>query len=389
MDQKKFFSRREFLRIGALTGAGMAMSPLLWNNDPLAQDLNKPSTNITEALNYPRQPQSMPGRFPGKVIQVKHSGAISNQQIQANAVYDMIARGMLALTGAVTLTEAWRQLVTDKDRIGLKVNPVAGPKLSTSLEVTSAVVRQLQESGIPSANIIIWDRREFQLHECGFTTESFPNLRIIGTEYKDNNGSFYDADGKLYSLNRIDKKWYYWADTEDRYDAETLPYMVNDGKYSYFSTIVTQMCDKIINIPILKNAGPSVTLCLKNLAYGSITNTGRLHKQLWSETSAEVCAFPPLRDKVVLNIVDGIRGCYHGGPGADPRYFYDYQTILIGTDPVAVDRIGYDIVIRKRIEEKLQKEETGRGRQFINLAEKLGLGIGDSQNIQQQIITMS
>ena len=78
----------------------------------------------------------------------------------------------------------------------------------------------------------------------------------------------------------IDKEWYYWADCEQEYDAYTLPYMVNSGKYSYFSKICTQEVDKIINVPILKNAGPTVTLCMKNLAYGAITNTGRLHKTL-------------------------------------------------------------------------------------------------------------
>jgi len=47
------------------------------------------------------------------------------------------------------------------------------------------------------------------------------------------------------------------------------------------------------------------TCCLKNLSYGSISNTSRLHK-LWMHSVAEPCAFPVLRDKVVLNVVDGL-----------------------------------------------------------------------------------
>jgi uncharacterized protein (DUF362 family) len=82
-----------------------------------------------------------------------------------------------------------------------------------------------------------------------------------------------------------------------------------------------------------------------------------------------------------LNIVDGIRGCYNGGPGANPQFFTDYKTILVGTDPVAVDRVGYDIVIRKRIEEKVQKEDTPRGRAFLAIAEKMGLGTADLEKI--------
>jgi uncharacterized protein (DUF362 family) len=160
-----------------------------------------------------------------------------------------------------------------------------------------------------------------------------------------------------------------------------MPYMVNGGKYSYFTKIVTQHLDKIINVPILKNAGATVTLALKNLAYGSVSNTGRLHAKLWNETCAQVCAFAPLRDKVVLNIVDGIKGCFNGGPGANPQFFCDYNVIITGTDPVAVDRIGYDIVLAKRIAEGLQKEGAATALEFMLQAEKLSLGIADRAKI--------
>ncbi len=342
----------------------------------------KPQTNINDALKYPRTDTSMPGKFPGSVVQVNNSNSVVDNKVNYEAAYNMISKGMLELTGKDNLKDAWLMFVNPSEKIGLKVNPVAGPTLTTSVEVTQAIVKQLEESGIPKSNILIWDRREEQLAEAGFTQEAFPGIKIIGTERKGENGTMYDENGKLYGEQMIDTTWYYYADYEEKYDAETIPYMVNEGKYSYFSKIVTQMVDKIINVPILKNAGSSVTLCLKNLAFGSITNTGRLHKQLWSETCAEACAFPPLRDKVVLNIVDGIKGCFNGGPGANPQFFTNYNTILIGTDPVAVDRIGYDIVIKKRIEEKIQKEDLPRGRSFMEMAAKLNLGTADIDKIQ-------
>jgi hypothetical protein len=300
----------------------------------------------------------------------------------------MVAKGMLSLTGKSSLKDAWKMFVNEKDRIGLKVNPIGGPTLTTSIEVTQAIIKQLEEAGIPGSNILIWDRREKDLKDAGFTKENFLGIQIIGTEYPDEKGSMYDANGKLYSEQRIDKDWYYWADCEEKYDTETIPYMINDGKYSYFSKIVTQMVDKIINVPVLKNAGSSITLCMKNLAFGAISNTGRLHKQLWMETCAEVCAFPPLRDKVVLNIVDGLKGCFNGGPAANPQFFTNYKTILVGTDPVAVDRIGYEIVLKKRIEEKLQKEDVPRYRNFMDLAENLHLGVADLTKIQLQKIEL-
>jgi hypothetical protein len=296
----------------------------------------------------------------------------------------MVESSILTLTGASRLKAAWRAFVNPEDKIGLKVNPVAGKLLSTSLEITNAIIQQLELSGIPRKNILIWDRREFELHEVGFTEKNFPGIKIIGTERKDDAGSFYNEEGRLYGESMIDRDWYYWADCEMAYDAETLPYMINEGKHSYFSKIVTRDVTKIINIPILKNAGATVTLCLKNLAYGSVSNTARLHQQLWSETCAEVPCFTPLRDKVVLNIVDGLKGCYNGGPGANPQFFTEYNSVLVGTDPVAIDRIGYEIVLKKRREEKIQKEESTRGRIFMDLAQNYGLGQANLEKINHQ-----
>ena len=347
----------------AASGLGAALLPISSKVGFAAQEPqpDKPETNINDALAFPRNTNSMPGKHPGMVVKVFDENSYAERKINYDITYGMISEGIIALTGASTLEEAWKQFVKPGERIGLKLNPIGGTLLSTSHEVVKSVIAQLERAGIGRADITIWDRREFQLHEAGFTEENYPGIRIVGTECKDSDGSFYGSDGKLYSESRIDKDWYYWADVEMEYDAYTMPYMVNGGKNSYFTKILTQELDKVINIPILKNAGASVTLCLKNLGYGVITNTSRLHAKLWSETSAQVCAFPPVRDKVVLNIVDGIVGCYQGGPGANPQFIIPYHTILLGTDPVAVDRIGYDIVIKKRIEMDVQQQDSDRG----------------------------
>ncbi len=379
-------NRREFCRLLAAGGFAAAMTPLTPGTLlPQQKDTPpKPTTNIRDALRHPRTGLSLPGKFPARVVQVSDEASVENGKISLTAIDRMLGRSLLALTGAGNLKAAWQTFVNPEDVIGLKVNPVAGKTLSTSPEIVMAIVRQLEGAGIPRKQIVIWDRREFELHEAGFTAETFPGIRITGTERKDAAGSFYDKDGNLYGAQMIDRDWYYWADVEEKYDADTLPYMINEGKHSYFGTICTREVTKIINIPILKNAGPSVTLCLKNLAFGAISNTGRLHKQLWAETCAEVPAFPPLRDKVVLNIVDGIRGCYNGGPAANPEFFTDYKTVLVGTDPVAVDRIGYEIVLKKRLEEKVQKEESPRGRAFLDMAQNLGLGTAELRKIEHE-----
>lgn len=390
-------NRRNFLRLAGAGAAAAAAAPVAQAMSqataPTARETNpetsgnqttqaKPATNIADASKIARGPNSMPGLYPGLVAVVKNTRSVKDNAIVEQEVYDMIARSMLELTGEKKLKKAWRKFVAPGERIGLKINPVAGKSLSTSHEVVRAVIAQLEESGIQRSQLTIWDRREFELTDVGFTAENYPGIRIVGTEQMDKDGLYYGKDGKLYGEHMIDRDWYYWADVEGEYDEYTMPYMVNGGKYSYFTKIVTQDLDKIINIPILKNAGMTVTLALKNLAFGAVSNTGRLHAKLWNETCAQVCAFAPVRDKVVLNIVDGIKGCFNGGPGANPQFFCDYHTIMTGTDPVAVDRIGYDIVLAKRIAEGLQKEGTPQALEFMLQAEKLSLGVADRSRIE-------
>jgi len=382
--------RRKFFKIASATGAGLAAGSLVGKPFASAMPVSsgqqpvKPATNIEEALKIPRTKNSMPGLYPGKVVKVFNLQSVVNEVPVESVAYNMLAQSMLLLTGTKDLKNAWRQFVGPEEIIGLKVNPIGGTLLSTSHAVVKSVIKQMEEAGIPRKNIVIWDRRGVQLEEAGFGSQNYPGIRILSTEYQEN-GSYYGSDGKLLSEHRIDKDWYYWADCEQEYDAYTLPAMVNAGKYSYFTKVCTQEVDKIINIPIMKNAGAAVTLCLKNLGFGVITNTSRLHRDLWAETCAQVCAFPPIRDKVVLNIADGLIGCYDGGPGANPQFICQYNTILVGTDPVAVDRIGHEIIIGRRIAEgrqQVQQEVAPRGLAKLQLAQEYGLGIADIDKIE-------
>lgn len=381
--KNSYMKRRDFFRAAAAAGISYAATPVLKAaaNPVFSFSKDEIETNIADALKVPRKQYSMPGLYPGRVVKVSDKRSVNEAGVHdQDVVYNMLKSAMLSLTGKESLIDAWQLFVTPGDVIGLKVNPVAGKLLTTSHAVTKSVIRQLEESGIDRANIVIWDRREMQLHETGYTEDNYPGITIVGTECKDENGGFYDSSGKLYSESRIDKEHFFYADLEGEYDDYTIPYMVNGGKYSYFTDIVTKRVDKVINLPILKNAGPTTTLCLKNLSFGSVTNTGRLH-QLWHETCAYVCAFAPLRDKLVLNIADGITGCFEGGPSAKPQYICNYNMLLVGTDPVAVDRTGHDVVIAKRIEKGIQKEDNPSSSRFLDMAQDLGLGISERKKI--------
>ena len=47
--------------------------------------------------------------------------------------------------------------------------------------------------------------------------------------------------------------------------------------------------------------------------------------------------------------MDGLRAVWHGGPFAPtPRYLFYPRQILLGTDPVAIDRLLLDVIDDKR-----------------------------------------
>jgi hypothetical protein len=160
----------------------------------------------------------MPGRYPGRVVKIVDENSIVENQIREDTVYEMLGAGMANLTDETDISRAWQQFVSPGEVIGLKVNPIGGKLLSTSHALVKSVISQLELSGIPKEKIVIFDRRLQHLLDAGFTPDNYPGITILGTEHVDENGSYYDDSGQLYSLSRIDRDWYYWADCEMEYD---------------------------------------------------------------------------------------------------------------------------------------------------------------------------
>jgi hypothetical protein len=62
-----------------------------------------------------------------------------------------------------------------------------------------------------------------------------------------------------------------------------------------------------------------------------------------------LAAVEPLRSRTVLQVMDGLRGVWHGGPFSPSRKFRFYpKRMLFATDPVAIDRLLVDIIDDKR-----------------------------------------
>jgi uncharacterized protein (DUF362 family) len=139
----------------------------------------------------------------------------------------------------------------------------------------------------------------------------------------------------------------------------------------------------LINVGVLKDhdlAGVSVGL--KNW-YGVIHNPNKHHDEGCAPYIPHLAAFPLIRDKLRLTVIDGSIAQCHGGPARNPRWSWSWEGVLASTDPVALDTIGWQMIEQRRKEvglPSLSKEE--RAPVWLAEAGKLGLGEADGAKIE-------
>lgn len=384
-------SRRRFLEVGAV-GVGLVLgTPEAWAQEAVkAKPPERTKTNIDEALKAPRTKYSLPGLFPGKVVHVQDPGAVVDDSPSLPVVERMFARGLQKLTGQDP-KKSFKLLFTPDDVVGIKVNPVGAGLISTRTELVQVIVNWLAAGGLPKGRIVIWDRFDYMLEEAGFTSERFPGVKTEGLQTMDEQASsdpqadhsrWRDKDGNHISAPNFDRKVYYWADVEGPKDLPYLNQHVFNGKYSYFGKLLTQRLTKIVNVAVFKNSGNGISMATKNLGYGAICNTNRLHKPLFFDVCTEVLAFPCIRDKLVLNVTDGLRAQYDGGPMAAAQFTYDFNSLFFATDPFALDAVCHHLMVEKRKEAGVKVNEHPRYTDYLRYAERLGLGIADREKIK-------
>ncbi|RPJ63619.1 MAG: DUF362 domain-containing protein, partial [Acidobacteria bacterium] len=202
------------------------------------------------------------------------------------------------------------------------------------------------------------------------------------------------ASGKHVSTDNFDQSVYYFAKgvlgkgvAGYKSDEFYLNQHVFAGEYSYYGKLVTRKLTKIVNLAAYKNTGNGISMATKNLGYGALCNTARLHGPLFFKVCTEVLAAPVIRDRLVLNITDGLRGQYDDGPGLNAQFVYPNHSLLFATDPFALDMICHRQLVAKRKAAGIKVNEHPRYTDYLRYAEKLGLGITDPQKIQYQLIS--
>ncbi len=244
--------------------------------------------------------------------------------VDSRRMLSLLDRAMQGLFDRDNPIETWKKLVRPGERVGLKVNALGGRGLSSNLQLVEAVCERLQEAGIKANDIVVWDRDSGELEHVGFHVSTGGNhVQCFGTD-------------------RVD------------YEQE----LVTHGSVgSRLSKILTQRCDVLINVPVLKDHdGAGVTIALKNM-YGVIHNPNKYHPNGCNPYIADLNMLPEIRTKMRLTICDATTASYEGGPGYKPEYTWKNNALIVSQDPVALDYTGWQIIERKRAEKGLKTLE--------------------------------
>jgi len=304
-------------------------------------------------LNRLPEAQSGTGEKPAgktRVVLVRNSSVMTNEGLLNSTVADeMLTKAMLRLTGKPTPDRAWGELFKPEDVVAIKVNALGGKRIATHPGVVEAVVTGLKRAGVPENNIIVWDRLTDELQKAGYTINKSPRgVRCYGTDKS------YDPNPEM-----------------------------SGSIGSCFSAILSSQCTALVNVPVLKDHDlAGVSIGLKNF-YGAIHNPNKYHDNNCDPFIADLNMHPYIKDKLRLIVCDALTLLYQGGPAYNPQHAIDYSGLLVSQDPVALDRIGVNLIEEARKEKGLPiLKDAGREPIHVATAAKRGLGTDDLKGIE-------
>ena len=273
-----------------------------------------------------------------RVVVVRHSNVWPGATPEPGIVLEMLDEGLRTLTGVGQVEAIWRMLFDPGEKVLLKVNCIAygGP---TQPAVTYGVAQRLQEAGLRAEDILIFDRTDNELVAAGYAVnDGGPGVQCHGSQ----------GDGSEIVLSQARVRFYQEIDA----------------------------CDAIVNLPTPKqHGGAGISVSLKN-HYGSVNNPGTLHGSWCDPAIAELNAQPAIRDKTRLVV-----GAALNVSPRDWNQPYRENAILVSFDPVALDTVGRDILVRHRQELGLDSGFLIDGARHLRTAQSLNLGATDAHLI--------
>jgi uncharacterized protein (DUF362 family) len=373
-------SRRDFIRLVGIAAASLAGGRLLSAcgrmlaaptatssavpTETLAAATATPTATPTETLaaatatptatpTVTRLPKPDIIRFypagKSRVIRTHH-GAVWNpdKTLSPGALRLMVDESIRKLTGLEDARQAWGALFRPGEKIAIKVNAFSNSRNWTHALLVQQVTDSLQEAGIASEQITIFDMATTELKTAGFPVNSrAPGVLCKGMDFR----------------------------------VSSVPSNVMGKEVNLANILIS--ADAIINIPILKSHPMSgISFAMKN-HYGSIQKPATLHSPKMEEI-ADLNALPEIKERSRLIIGDALSASLHFSRSF-PYWQEDWvgDSIFMSFDPVAHDSMGLELLARE-----LEKSGTnpasmvGLAAPAFQRAVELGLGTNEMKNIE-------
>jgi len=286
-----------------------------------------------------------PATETSRVVVVRHGGVWADNSPDPTIVLQMLDDGLRTLTGTGEAFAVWHRLFDREERVLLKVNCIAygGP---TQPAVTYAVAQRLQDAGLRAENILIFDRTDHELRAAGYSlNDGGPGVQCHGSR----------GEGSEVVLSQARVRFYQEIDS----------------------------CDAIVNLPTPKqHGGAGISVALKN-HYGSVNRPGKLHGDWCDPAIAELNAQSNIQAKTRL-----VLGAALSVSPRDWNQPVREHALLLSFDPVALDTVARDILVRRRQAAGLDAGYLIEGARHLRTAQELKLGATDPEFIDLKEVVL-
>jgi len=263
------------------------------------------------------------------------------------ALRAMVDAGLVALSGQKDASAALAKYFRPGERVGLKVNGLAGRGAATHVELVDVLSVMLGKAYIEGRQQLVFDRFARDLKTSGFSSQP-RGYRCMGNDESGHEEALVQMPSSASRLTRV----------------------------------LTALVDGVVNLPILKQHMLSgMTGALKN-NFGCIHNPNKMHLDGCDPYIAEVNAVPEIRNKQRLVIMDALRPVVDHGPAYQPGMAEVANVLIFATDLVAADAVGLGILEGLRAKRALPTLAQAKMEPtYLLTASKMGLGVSNRANI--------
>jgi len=352
-----------FRRLSICPLSRLLLLALAWGRCGPALGEEVEPAQVSASTNKPR----------AEVFVLQDSAATAFFVPNAAVVRRMVDRGLNALAGKATPTEAWRVLVRTNDVVGFKVTSGPGEVSGTRPVVVRALIESLRESGHPARQIVIWDKRSSDLRNAGwYSVATDLGVRCVASE----DAGWDPEPSRSYEKAVIGRLVAGDLEFNSRDD-------MNVGRRSFVTRLLTQELSVVIPVtPVLIHNMGGVNGQLVGMALGSVDNSLRFlnNASLLAEAVPEICALDDVLERVIFGVSDAMICQYRGEETARLYNTVVLNELRFSRDSVALDALALEDLTRARRSSAYWVDKPSETEVYVN-AELLELGISDLKRI--------